>query len=110
MRTMPREDVAASLEHGPSKRNIAIAGTQQGSGTHLLDGDGQSSDQSRHFIEAGRIVPLNGARETCETFVVGELGNVRRLDGGRTLRAMGGDVKHQNQLRRNPARLRLDLN
>ena len=114
MRTLPREKLAASLVHGPRKRNTPIGrddGLNRCQGMcRLLERDCEPSDQGSDVVQLSRIVPLDRLREQFETLVVGETGDVSRANRGRSLRMVDQDVGHRNQLHREPSTESLDLN
>ena len=86
MRTPPREKLAASLVHGPRKRNTPLAGdaglNRRQVCDCLFERDREPADQGSDVVQLGRIVSLDRLGEQLDALVIAETRDVGRANRG----------------------------
>jgi hypothetical protein len=80
----------------PNATPIGMVRPAINSSKTLFDRDHQPTDQSRHFLQGGGIVPLDDLREPNQAFLIVHGGYFGRRDGKYRPQEIILDVRHRN--------------
>jgi hypothetical protein len=95
---------------GRTKAGATIAAFNASTaGGALFDRHREAADQSGNLIQASGIGRLDCSRKAGEAFIVAELRDISRQNRGGQMGTVDLEIWHGNQLRKNAAGTKLDL-